>query len=376
MQTKTVEIASLVELLRANRDFPTLSLYMPTHRAMPGRQQDETLVKTLVARAKELLLKELPEEEAQKYIDKLEALIAEHDFSKSLDGLVCFVSGSLSQRFVVPFTVPELVIVGRGFEIRPLVAGMQRSLHYFILELTPKISRLYEVFNGSFHEIVTPEKDALGNPVQGFPLDYVPSEPAMHEADKEGDKGGRYVNNHLKAYFEMIDRELGKVLQQHPGSPVVVCGVEKNLGLYKEITKHTPVIIGYQHGDFHAVHDLVQAVKPLVETFYRNKIDVLIQKFFDAENKLQQAVGIHRVWLMAYDGRIDYLLVENNLTLPGKVAPDNPARVVLYKDMNSNDVVDLINVLIERVLTTKGKVVFVEKGTLKNPEGVGAILRY
>ena len=375
MHTKTVEMSSILELLRANHDL-ALSFYMPTHRTIQARQQDETLVKTLLAKAKELLLQELSEQEAQLYISKLESLIAAHDFSKSLDGFACFVSGSLSQSFVVPFSVPELVAVGRGFEIRPLVAGLQRSSHYFVVELTQKVSKLYEAFDGSFHEIITPEKDALGNPVQGFPLDAVPSEPAKLEAYKKGDMGDCYFDEHLKKYFEMIDRELGKVLQTHPGVPVVVCGVEKNLGLFKEITKHTSVIIGYQHGDFHAAFDLAQAVKPLVETYYRNKTDALIQKFFESENQLQQAVGIHRVWLMAYDGRIDYLLVENNLIIPGKVATDNPARVVLYKAIDSSDVTDLINLLIERVLTTKGKVVFVEKGALKNPEGVGAILRY
>lgn len=376
MQRKTEDIASLLELLRANRDLPALSFYMPTHRSMPARQQDETLVKTLVHKAKELLEKELPEAEARSYLSKLEALIADHDFSKSLDGFICFVSGSMSQSFSVPFSVPEFVMVGRGFDIRPFVIGLQRSQHYFVLELTPKISRLYEAFNGSIHEIVTPEKDALGNQVQGFPLDYVPSEPAMHEADKQGDKGARYHDNHLKSYFEMIDRELGKVLHNHPGCPVVVCGAEKNLSLFKEITKHAPLVVGYQHGDFHALGDLQKSVKPLVDTFYRSKIDALVQKFFDAENQLQQAVGIHRVWLMAYDGRIDYLLIENDLVIPGKVAADNPARVVLHTSMNELDVTDLINLLVERVLMTKGKVVFVEKGALKNPEGIGAILRY
>ncbi len=374
MHTKTVEMSSILELLRANNDL-ALSFYMPTHRTIQARQQDETLVKTLVSRAKELLLQELSEQETQLYISKLESLIAAHDFSKSLDGFVCFVSDSLSQSFEVPFSVPELVVVGRGFEIRPLVAGLQRSLHYFVVELTQKVSKLYEAFNGSFHEIITPEKDALGNPVQGFPLDNVMLDSAARDIDMS-EKDARYTDDRLKKYFDMIDHELGKMLQAHLGVPVVVCGVEKNLSLFKEITKHTSVIIGYQHGDFHSAFELSQAVKPLVETYYRQKTDALIQKFFESENQLQQAVGIHRVWLMAYDGRIDYLLVENNLVIPGKVATDNPARVVLHKAIDSSDVTDLINLLIERVLTTKGKVIFVEKGALKNPEGVGAILRY
>lgn len=248
--------------------------------------------------------------------------------------------------------------------------------HYWILELTKKMCRLYEAHNNSLEEIVTPELDAHGNPMQGFPLDYVEPDDRIETSFGQGNRDSRYLDDHEKKYFIMVDHELGKLIVDKP-LPVVVCGVEKNTSLFRSITKHAASIIGYQHGDYQNKLDLALAASPIFEKYHQEKMKKLLNDFVEAEGSLQQAFGIHRVWQMAHEGRIQYLLVEEGLVIPGVVDFSNLNHVLLNDKLDpENNVGNLVDAVINRVQETRGTVVKVPKGTLKDFEHIGAILRY
>lgn len=248
--------------------------------------------------------------------------------------------------------------------------------HYWVLELTKKMCRLYEACDNSLIELVTPEKDVRGNSLQGFPLDYVEPDDRIETSVGQGDRDARYRDDHEKHYFAMVDHELGKVLETKP-LPVVVSGAEKNVSLFRSLTKHAAAIVGYQHGDYHNRLDLALAVAPLFEKYHQEKIKQLLNEFVESEGSLQQAFGIHRVWQMAHEGRIQYLLVEEGLVIPGIVDFSNLNHVLINDKLDpENNVGNLVDAVITRVQETRGTVVKVPKDTLKDFEHIGAILRY
>lgn len=253
---------------------------------------------------------------------------------------------------------------------------MQNFPHYWVLELTKKMCRLYEAHHTSLTEIVTPQVDDHGNPVQGFPLDYVTPDDRIETAVGQGDRDARYRDDHEKRYFTMVDTELGKILREKP-LPVIVCGVEKNISLFRSITKHASHIIGYQHGDYRNSADIIPAVAPILEQHYQAEIARLLHDFVEAEGQLKQAFGLKRVWLMAREGRIQHLLVEEGLAAPGIVDPTNLNHLLLAEATAPEDGIgDVVESIIDRVRETQGTVVFVPEGSLKDFEHIGAILRY
>jgi hypothetical protein len=87
------------------------------------------------------------------------------------------------------------------------------------------------------------------------------------------------------------------------------------------------------------------------------------------------AGGIHEVWALANDGRIDTLVVESGFTFPARIDENNqlhPADDPRAPDVND----DIVDDTMEIVLQRGGAVVIVDDQALDDHERVAAILRY
>lgn len=249
---------------------------------------------------------------------------------------------------------------------------------FLLLELHTKICRLYVAESKKLTEITTPLADAAGNPLQGFPLDCIEPDDKVKEAVSAGDLNSAYLDHHMRHFFEIVHKELVKIVHERQ-LPVVVIGVTKNISLFQEIERHTATqlltgkdaIIGYKDAAYSKQDELLQAGLALVKEYEAAHVQAVLKKFFEAEGSLHQAFGARRVWLMAHEGRIDTLLVEEGFTIPGKVDPDNKDHLLI--GMGTHNIIDAI---IERTCATGGAVIFVKPGTLKEYEHIGAILRY
>jgi len=241
---------------------------------------------------------------------------------------------------------------------------------FLLLELHTTMCRLYEVDQKKLHEIVTPTVDVQGNPVQGFPLDCPPLDDKKNEALGSGDLNAAYAENHIRHYFSMVDSELTKVVATKE-LPVVVIGLTKSISSFRELTKNGAAIIGYKDASYHKVEDLLVAALAVVKEYEVGLVNAALKKFFEAEGSNVQAFGARHVWLMAHEGRIETLFVEEGLQVPGKLDPENKDHLLI--GMGTQNVIDVI---IERTRATRGHVVIVKPGTLKEFEHIGAILRY
>lgn len=376
MNNQVTNLSQVIKELQSHTADQSVSILMPTARTIPDKLQDRIRLKDLVVQARDELLKQFQQRDIDPLLARINRMVDEYDFEIESSGLALFANPSFGIIVRLPFAVKSYVAVDQKFHIAAILRELYRSDHYWVLELNKKVSRLYEGLNNSLVEKITPELDAIGNPVQGFPLDYVRPNDSLHDAIGTGDRDARYLDDHEKRYFNVIDDELGKALHEKP-LPVIVCGVDKNAGLFRKITKHTAAIIGYQHGDFQNTHEIAQAVAHILAEHRQAEIEKLRNRFIESEGALKQAFGIHRVWLMAEEGRIDYLLVEEGLSIPGIVDSNDPNQIFISdKKVLADGIQDLVDRLIGKVIETRGKVVFVPQDALKDFEHVGAILRY
>ena len=376
MNKQMPNFSQIIKELQAQKPDASVSILLPTAQMMPDKLQDRIRLKDLVEQAHKQLRAQEPERDFSKLIKRIHDLIENYSYDIESKGLALFANGSFGTMVRLPFAVKPELVIDKKFHITNLLHELARSNHYWVLEITRKMCRLYEAYGTALHEVVTPVADSHGNPVQGFPLDYVEPRDGIERAAGQGDTDSKHLDEQEKHYFMMVDAELGKKLNENP-LPVVVCGVEKNLGFFRQITKHAAAIVGYQHGDFKNRLQIAQAVAPILEQHHKAATSKMLKDFVEAEGTLQQAFGMHRVWLMAREGRIDYLLVEENLVVPGIVDPENPDHLILQdRLMPEKQIGNLVDSLIGRVLETRGKIIFVPHGALKNFEHVGAILRY
>lgn len=376
MNNQIANLAQIIKELQSHTSNPSVTILMPTARTIPDKLQDRIQLKDLVTQVRDELLKQFQQRDIEPLLERINKMIDEFDFEIESSGLALFANASFETIIRLPFAVKTYTATDQKFHISPLLRELYKNNHYWVLELTKKMSRLYEALNSSLTEKITPEFDAQGNPVQGFPLDYREPTDKSTAAIGRGDRDARALDDQEKHYFAMVDNELGKVLHEKP-LPVIVCAAEKNGALFRGLTKHAAAIIGYQHGDFKNVHEIAQAIAPVLEEHRQQETKKLLERFVEEAGYNKQAFGLQRVWLMAQEGRIDYLLVEEGLVISGIVDPNDSNHILISdKKAVTNGTHDLIDRLINRVIETRGRIVFVPQGALKDFEHVGAILRF
>ena len=121
--------------------------------------------------------------------------------------------------------------------------------------------------------------------------------------------------------------------------------------------------------------DLHHAAWPLVSDWLRSDATRALGQLDNALSANRYAGGIHEIWPLAHDGRIDTLVVETDYTLPARIDHNNqlhPAEDPHHPEVND----DIVDDTIETVLHHGGAVIIVNDGTLADHHHIAAILRY
>ena len=370
-----------LELLQSQQEYPSVSITVGFAKTMPDRKNNATKVKDAIADAQKRLLQEFSAEEIKPIMAHLQGQYDALDFERSsAQGLALFANKHVAARYELPFTVPDHVMVDSIFEIRDVLFALNRMPKYWVLALSEKPSRLFHGAYDSLHEIIEPAQDAFGNDKDGFPYSYLaPNERTVHE--QMGDhlmRDARHFDGNKEKFFERVFKLAERFFKAEP-LPLIVIADEKNYALFQKASHHYPVA-EHVHGDYckRSAHDIAQVVWPAVEKHLADDQAKKIAYFAEEIiGKKHHAVGFHDVWKAAQEGRVHELLVEENFSIAGAPDPLDKFKALLLKEPKTAADPDIINDLIEIVLS-KGdaKVTFCKPGSLEKYGHVAAILRY
>ena len=124
---------------------PYLSLYQPTHRSHPDRQQDPIRFRNLVRALEESLREVYPAREIGRLLEPFHALAADGDFwSHTGDGLAVLGATDVFRVYRLQRSVPELAVVADSFHTKPLLRILQSVDRYQILGVSRQMIRLFE----------------------------------------------------------------------------------------------------------------------------------------------------------------------------------------------------------------------------------------
>lgn len=368
--------------LRSQQKYPSISIFVRTHRAMPQRERDEIAINNAIAEAKELLLKEFTERDVQDILDNLDYVVRSIDHVRLLDGLAIYVNAYVKQIFYLPFAVENRVVINHSFWIKDILRILAKMPRYWVLSLSENATRLFQGVGDTITEIVEPETDEMGISRDGFPLNYVRPEMESDVVRSGGSmawtttKENNYFDAHKRVFFEKVDRLLGRFTVVEP-LPLIIVGTEHNCHLFKDGVRHGRVVAEV-HGDYthRSYGDIAVAVSAAMQKYLAAEMDKKVLMLQEAQGRLQCASGVKAVWRMAKEGRVHELLVEEDYTVSGRVDAENPLDVLLEVQGSTDVYDDLINQLIEEVLDKRGNVLFCKPGSLKDHQHVAAILRY
>ncbi len=176
-----------------------------------------------------------------KYLDSREFL------SSSRTSLAVFASSSLFRVYNLPTsTTPDIVTVGKGFNLEPLNQVLEDTKEYYLLSLNHNDVQL---FKGGHYgiEAVTPN-NFPSNLIETLGIDELPNvaethtvgpaSRAQHSEAFHGHYNDKQVNKKfLKEFFRHIDRYLKDHLRGE-SHPLIIGGVDYLLSIYRQVNTY------------------------------------------------------------------------------------------------------------------------------------------
>lgn len=353
-----------LKTLQAHRDYPSVSILAPTHRAAPTNKQDPIKVKNLVKTAIDRLHGEFKTRDVAAVVKNLQQLVRDVDWEHTLDGLALFASRDQAAAVRLPFKVKPRAIVDETFATRDLVYAFNRAPAYRVLVLSHQ-SALYDAWTTVLDE----------HRQKPFPLSHRGPGGASKLPGGQGINTSAVRDDAHRQFFKTVDDALSDLQKANPLELVVV-GVERNLAFFQEVTQNAKAIVGQLAGN----HDetspsaLGKLVWPLYQAGATTKrTDALVQ-LDSAVGVNRHASGIDQVWRAAESGKIRTLLVEKDFHYPADLSPDGK-QLLPFTGKGATALDDAADEAIERTLARGGEVFFYDPGTLDIHQKIAAIVR-
>lgn len=359
-----------IHLLQSVKKYPSLSITLPTPQNIQEKLQIPTVLKDLMHKAKEQMLKDTSPEEVGKLEKKLHLLANSVDYTKLKAGLAFFVNADTAHVYELPFTVPQRAIIDETFELRDLIRGFAMTPCYYALALDRHESRLFKGTGSHLAEITD----------KGFPfkLDYTVFNDSAHLAVATGDRDAAYRDAFTNSSIQELDKALKPFLSE--GKKLVLLGTQKDRALFMQHATHSSkhVIAHHECDDKKSpIGHIAQDASKAIDKYLAEQAQKSLTEFTEAIGQLRHAFSIREVWVAAQEGRIMKLIVEKGYSVAGTVNPDNPKQIAIYENSKAPGIMeDMVNHVIDKVLETRGEVVFVEPAALQEYGHIAAILRY
>lgn len=246
----SVDRDALVALADHN-GWPSVSLYLPTHRAGSEKEQDRIRLKNLVRSACEHLIRDgMRDADAEAFCSPARAILDDATFWRgTTEGLALFISPDGMTVAHTDAPLPEQSVVGDRYYLRPLMAAHRGDRRFFALAIDRGGCRLFRGDGASIDQI----------PLEGAPasladeLQYdetqesiqYSSQPSPASAAGGGRASSAIYHGHggekdtdksnLERYLRKVEAAVAKTLACHSGVPLVLLGVEYELAAYRSL---------------------------------------------------------------------------------------------------------------------------------------------
>jgi hypothetical protein len=376
---------SLAELTATHQP-PCLSLYQPTHRHGPGRQQDLIRFRNLLKKLEASLRQKYPEAETRHFLEPLEALGYDRDFwNQTLDGLAVLSGAGMFRVFRLSKPVAELAIVADSFHLKPLRRFLQFAGRYQILGLSLDRIRLFEGDLETLEEI-EPAREVPRTITQALGTEL--TEPRQTVASYGGVGGGIGPMRHgqggkkdetdkdTERFFRAVDRA---VLQHHSrlsALPLLLAALPEHHHLFRSISHNTFLMAeGLELNPFVlTTGELLQHVREILAPRYQAWLGTLIDDFKAAKFRGLGSDNLGDVLLEAVAGRVEVLLLEADRLISGHLTGDTGSFELT--DMSETNGDDLLDDLGELVGKMGGQVQVLSAAHMPGTTGLAATYRY
>jgi hypothetical protein len=223
------------------------------------------------------------------------------------------------------------------------------STHYYVLSLNRRTTTLFEAFRDTLIEVQN----------RGFPV-HRPTEATP--ADGPAESSSR--DERLRAYLRLVDERFGHYYEVEP-MIVVVTGDTELQTAFTSVTTRPEAIVGRVEGDFSATsaRDLGRIVWSVVKEAMSGSREKALRDLEIAADA-EKICGLETIGRRVNGTAGATLLVEEDYHVRGSIREaDGSAAISSQVDVR-DEIDDVIDMLIEKVLRSGGNVIFQPRGSL------------
>jgi hypothetical protein len=337
--------------------FPSVSLYMPIKgwRNLQATAENRARLDKLAAAAEQLLVaRGVRQPTAKGTMDSLRRRIDfELSWPETPQGLAAFTNPCGSRIFGLAEPLPERVIVGDRFYLKPLLSYLERRGCFYLLAATEESVRFFTGDQFHLTEVDLPRLPAT------FPANYRAR--ARRQAD-------------LEECFRAVDRALSPALTCS-GAPLIFAGASYLFPLYRSINKHACLLGECIPGnpDLYSNEELRRRAWSLAVPFYARSREMALTRFNRFHGTARASNNLHEVLWAARAGRVESLLVASDCDHWGIIDYDRRAvQPAAPTDPRAEELLDYVAV---HTFLNRGAVYFLNRSQLSGGELAAAVYR-
>ncbi|RRV15082.1 hypothetical protein [Pseudomonas saudiphocaensis] len=376
--------------LLSQREAPCLSLYQPTHRSFPERQQDPIRFRHLVRQLEESLKQQGWAEHAEALLLPFQELLNNAEFwNHNLDGLAVFGCAGYFQFFRLQRRVPEFAVANDRMHVKPLVRIAQSADRYQILCLSRDSVRLLGGNRDALDEITLHENvprtlaEALGSELteksqsgfaQGFSRASERGDPMQNEAGGAGKQAE--IERDRDRFFREVDRTILEYHSRPSGLPLILAALPEHQSHFRRISHNEcllPEGIEVGQGAL-TLNELREDSWLVMQPRYLKRLEGLLNQFGTSHGKGLASDQLEDIGQAATEGRVATLLVEAERQIPGYVDKAEGKATPAADDAATTP--DLLDELTIWTLEQGGEVIVVPTERMPTQSGAAAIYRY
>lgn len=361
-----------------------LSLYQPTHRAMPGRREDALRFRNLVDELEASLQRKYGKRDVQARIKPFRQLADDAGFWRGpmRDGLAVLGSAELFRIYHLQRPVPELAIMAGSFHVKPLIRILQSADRYYVLGVDRDRVRLFEGNRDQLDEVDLPEgfpctsQAVLGEQDHqryvGAWASRAGQAGVLHGAGSDSD----LVDSAIERFFRAVDLAVLREYSRPSGRPLLLAGLPENLTRFRAFSRN-PFVLDTSI-DVHPRTLTPEALREqswcAVEPVYLARLQGLIESYRTSYPHELGDSDVAKVARGAIAGRVATLLVDADRHVPGHL--DLESGAIASDVLQHPDVDDLLDDIAQQVLAGGGQVVVVPSARMPTHTGLAAIYRF
>lgn len=363
---------------------PSVSIYMPSHRAGPETRQDPIRLKNMLGRAEERLLGEgLRRPDAREILDPAQALLEDDEFWQHQgDGLALFLSKDHGRVFRLPLAFDETLVTADRYHVKPLIPLLAGDGRFLILAVSQKEIRLLQATRQVIQEVELEDvPDSLREVAVHREMSFL-----NYHVGSGFSSGGRQsavFHGHgeqtdeelIRKYLRSIDQGIRASIDDER-SPLVLAGVRYLLDTYRGVSDYPAILPDVVQGnpDELSNEELHAQARPIVEARLRQRVEEAVGRFEEQAGTGLAVSGVDEVVPAAAHGRVEVLWVALGVQRWG--AFDEETATVEVRDQPRPGDEDLLDRAAADALLSRGTIYAVDPGAVPGDAPIAALLRY